>query len=1184
MCRLLCNCWNVSKGKLKIAAIPRYDQPKEQQIESSVKKTTNNVGVQAAKLISVGVFALYVGAAWSQALIYFPPLPRAAQVYSVSSLPNGEFYLAANLGRVRLASDLSVRAIDKGFYDLAYKTLAYGDGRVEIARPSVFLGFSGIGSNSGFDANSERNCSVRRYDKDESVIWYQWVKGVSCEDVSIADSGEIWLNSSIDVLTLRSDGTLKRKLTTAGPVQTQISGVTPARGPNSGGAFIRHEALASSQSGVVAYLDATGVERWRFQSDVTAPGVRALSDGGVEVSGSIVRVLNASGVATSQRPNATIAGVFVSDATNAQTGERWVLTKGSECALTKLSATGTGEWRTILPCAVTMARIRDPYSSDRGLPLVLNSQASLAVVGKNVVALLSQNGALIATQTVGDNGVSSAALNPLGTQLLYVANGTNANVGDDQTLRHISVATQLDRALNLPNQQTGYSPLRAQETAPDGTTFAVTYHSEDSRETLTAIAENGVVRWQKELDYDGFYETLIGASNRMVCLTSSIRSSESALTCWDSATGQPLFELKKPYGYFPSDLLLGDLQSAPSMRVYGDRVLIARDRLNPSDPFLDGLNVTNYEAISQTGVQLFAFNVPGGMTEHAWGTFGLIAINGPQPNYSLQTALNYLATHGSYAGFNDADVVLSTWDTLGRAIGSRTYPYANSELRGISVVSNGLIVGRREGTRVASSDPRQPLAALVPGTLFYEFLDQAGRLTWRQPATAFDTGFLEPGLIQDIYPTVLTTDRIELKQDFRATPAALYVLRSFEAGDFATPQQRAVLQKISLETGALIWRKTVDVDPEVSIRRGPMQALELPTQMVDGKWQVLVYGRSVSGDRFIESVDANSGVSLDIQPLAEVFPDAAAVTVGKMRFILRQPPPIARGVQALGAPSQLGAWYNPATPGQGFFIERIGNTQFMAWFHNDWDSPDPSVSNFLSPARQRWLSLQGELAPGATQAELKIYQTSGGSFARDSAGTPDEIGRATLRFSSCDSATLTYELRAQRCDSATCVAQGQQVGMLHGVIPLRALVPASGCATPLSLPAPISAKTGLFHDPNVSGQGLITVAHAGTLFAGWFARDPLGAADDPQKQAWFTLQANLGVSSSEPITAKIYRTLGGRRDSALSVSSQEVGEATLVFARCDQLSMRYQFGASDAVKPFQNLAGQLNLVRIGGCR
>ncbi len=882
----------------------------------------------------------------------------------------------------------------------------------------------------------------------------------------------------------------------------------------------------------------------------------------------------------------------MAQAFDVQSGERWILTRG-DCALTGLGATGAIEWRTALPCGASVGLDSNQINFEPARPIILTGQSSVAVIGRDHIVVLNKIGAVLVNQSIRDQGVSAAALNPQGTQLLYVASVAQSDFASYKALRQISVPNQLDQTVSLPLSSDFNAPLSASVSAPNGTTFAITSSSEtrttNSSDTLTAIGVNGQVLWQKPLTFTGYFENLIGGSNRMVCVTHSVRGFEggvSSLVCWAAGTGELLFELNKPLGYFPNDRLAGDSISSPSMIVFDDRVLIARPRVSESGTVSNELVLKNYQAISDVGEELFAFNLPGDMDEFAWGEEGLIAFTGTVRaiSISIQQTLGNVFT----PGIDDFDSVLTTWDATGRQLGTTRFPFAQSEVAGAGVLSGGTLIAKRDGTRVASSDPRAFDPILVPGTLSYEFIDLAGNVKWRQPGTAFDTGLSGLEFSQQLSPIVPAFSRTELKEDTREAQPMLYVLRSFDSYDRAFAPRRSVLQKINLDTGALMWRRSINIDPVVFGGLKPPQAIELPSEMVNGQWQVFVHGRSVNGAEFVESLDASSGNLLDIALIGDVFPSSAIVTAGDVRFVARTPLPFARSGAALGAPWQVGAWYNPATPGQGFFIERIGNTQFMAWFHSDWDLPGVGVSHLLSPARQRWLSLQGEVAPGAIQAELKIYRSSGGSLAELGASAPVEIGTATLRFLSCDSATLSYELPAERCTSQSCIANQRQFGMLHGVIPLRALVPASGCGTPLSLPAPISAKTGLFHDPSVRGQGLMTIANAGTFFAGWFARDPSNAADDPDKQAWFTLQAPLPSSSTETngnvVRAKIYRTLGGRRDVKLPTVNQEVGEATITFTGCDRLNMQYQFGLSDEVKPFQNLAGQINLVRIGVCR
>ena len=132
----------------------------------------------------------------------------------------------------------------------------------------------------------------------------------------------------------------------------------------------------------------------------------------------------------------------------------------------------------------------------------------------------------------------------------------------------------------------------------------------------------------------------------------------------------------------------------------------------------------------------------------------------------------------------------------------------------------------------------------------------------------------------------------------------------------------------------------------------------------------------------------------------------------------------------------------------------------------------------------------------------------------------------------------------QELDACAECTGGQIPSIRRSVIPLRSLLPATGCASATTLPAPISNRTGLFHDPNVAGQGLMTVFNQGTLFAGWFSFDPQGAADDSAKQLWFTLQASNITGNPNRISSRIYRTLGARRD------QQQAKLADAVLTQC----------------------------------
>ena len=299
-----------------------------------------------------------------------------------------------------------------------------------------------------------------------------------------------------------------------------------------------------------------------------------------------------------------------------------------------------------------------------------------------------------------------------------------------------------------------------------------------------------------------------------------------------------------------------------------------------------------------------------------------------------------------------------------------------------------------------------------------------------------------------------------------------------------------------------------------------------------------------------------------IRTITNEFADTEML-VAKRQFTAREQLP-------LGNPGLQGAWYNPQMPGQGFFIQRIGNVQFLTWFFGK-----PGFE--LDPARLSWLSLQGSVAGTSKLAELKVYRSSGGSFASGAASLI-EVGSAQLSFQSCTDATLRYV-----------VAQDSEPDNIRnlpperGVIALKSLLPATGCAAPNALPAPISAKTGLFSDSQVAGQGIMSVENQGQLFAAWFTFDPAGASNDSHAHSWFTMQGNT-TPGAQTVQTQIYRTIGTIRNRSQRASQMLVGSAEFDFQDCRTLLVTYRFIDNEAVLAMRGKTGTVRLARNGLCR
>jgi N-acetylneuraminic acid mutarotase len=100
-----------------------------------------------------------------------------------------------------------------------------------------------------------------------------------------------------------------------------------------------------------------------------------------------------------------------------------------------------------------------------------------------------------------------------------------------------------------------------------------------------------------------------------------------------------------------------------------------------------------------------------------------------------------------------------------------------------------------------------------------------------------------------------------------------------------------------------------------------------------------------------------------------------------------------------------GAWFDPDTSGQGYFIDAHpdpegGNFIFVSWFTYG----DATASG------QRWLTAQGGFE-GST-AEIDVFETTGGSFDDPEPVSTTKVGTMSLDFTDCSNAQLTYSLPA----------------------------------------------------------------------------------------------------------------------------------------------------------------------------
>jgi hypothetical protein len=103
-----------------------------------------------------------------------------------------------------------------------------------------------------------------------------------------------------------------------------------------------------------------------------------------------------------------------------------------------------------------------------------------------------------------------------------------------------------------------------------------------------------------------------------------------------------------------------------------------------------------------------------------------------------------------------------------------------------------------------------------------------------------------------------------------------------------------------------------------------------------------------------------------------------------------------------------GAWYNPATSGQGMLIEiNPGDSQvFVGWYTYAEAGEGEGESG------QRWFSAQTPYTVGDRTFDLTVFASTGGVFDTGGGVSTQPVGTATLTFTSCTEGTFDYTFTA----------------------------------------------------------------------------------------------------------------------------------------------------------------------------
>lgn len=249
-----------------------------------------------------------------------------------------------------------------------------------------------------------------------------------------------------------------------------------------------------------------------------------------------------------------------------------------------------------------------------------------------------------------------------------------------------------------------------------------------------------------------------------------------------------------------------------------------------------------------------------------------------------------------------------------------------------------------------------------------------------------------------------------------------------------------------------------------------------------------------------------------------------------------------------------GAWFNPATSGQGQLIDIEPESEFMflAWFAYTEDSSG-------NPNQQHWLTAQGNYS--GESAILPVYETLGGKFDDPQAVNSTAIGSLELTFNDCANGTANYTI---------------DTWGVTGSFPLTRAIPGSENVCSGLAVADLSGLVendgwdGAWYDTETAGQGFLIDVHPNPnaddfIFIAWFTYGDTNASG----QRWLTAQGPLNGTQAD---IAVYETTGGSFDDSTTVSSEQIGTMNIQFTNCNSASLTYELTN-------ESLSGSIDIVR-----
>jgi hypothetical protein len=280
-----------------------------------------------------------------------------------------------------------------------------------------------------------------------------------------------------------------------------------------------------------------------------------------------------------------------------------------------------------------------------------------------------------------------------------------------------------------------------------------------------------------------------------------------------------------------------------------------------------------------------------------------------------------------------------------------------------------------------------------------------------------------------------------------------------------------------------------------------------------------------------------------------------------------------------------GAWFNPDTVGQGFFVDVLPDTDlvFMSWFTYDTSPPGEDATARVGDPGHRWVTAQGPFE--GNTAELAVFLTRGGLFDDPAAVENVPAGSITLTFDDCTMGTVDYDFADAEVSGSVPITRlandNVDVCQLMDALPNASARKSVSRAVTAKTSSPISrvtassanckmnpAHNGAWFNPETAGQGYFVDVLPDTdlVFMSWFTYDTSPPGEDAMAQVgdpghrWVTAQGPFEGNTAE---LAVFLTRGGLFDDPAPVENVPAGSITLTFDDCATGTVDYDFTDSE---------------------